>query len=74
MINLIVVLDPNYGNRLGKVAQFTPVWVVATPGNNDACQQLWKTSPVSDHREKGAITSDKFAATTSRSPMVSFSK
>ena len=57
MINLIVVVDPNYGNRLGKVAQFAPVWVVATPGNKDACQQLWKTSPVSDHREKGAITS-----------------
>lgn len=40
MSNLIVIVDPNYGARLGEVAQSAPIWVVSTPGNNDACQEL----------------------------------
>jgi hypothetical protein len=56
MSNLIVILDPNYGDSFGKAAQFAPFWVVATPGNNDACQHLRETRPVADHREKGAVT------------------
>ncbi len=57
MSNLIVVVDPDYGDRLGSAAQLAPVWVVSTPGNKDACQHFQETSPVAGHNEKGALTS-----------------
>jgi len=54
--DLILIVDPNYGDRLVKVAQFAPVWVVATPDNADACQRFRETRHVTDHREQGAVT------------------
>ncbi len=57
MSNLIVVVDPDYGERLSSVAQTAPCWVVSTPGNNEACEHFREGSAVTDHREKGALTS-----------------
>jgi hypothetical protein len=57
MINVIVVVDPNYGDRLEAAAQIAPVWVIATVDNKAACTRLWNVHPTGDHREKGAVTS-----------------
>ncbi len=56
MNNLIVVVDPDYADRVQRAAQFAPVWVVATQANRDACERVWRNTPHPDHREKGAIT------------------
>jgi hypothetical protein len=55
--SLIVVLDPDYSDRLESVIAHAPVWIVDTPSNKEACQRIWKRQPHSDHREIGAITS-----------------
>jgi hypothetical protein len=56
MTNLIVIMDPNYSDRLETVSEIAPVWVVSTPANSAACMRLWKSNPHTDHREKGSIT------------------
>jgi hypothetical protein len=56
MINLMVVVDPNYGDRLAAAAQIAPVWVVATQINKAACNHLWSARPSVDHRDTGAVT------------------
>lgn len=59
MPNLVVIVDPDYGDTLGKVAQSAPLWIVDTKENKDVYERLWKISPHRDHREKGAVTSYK---------------
>lgn len=59
MPDLIVIVDPDYGDGLEKIAQSAPVWVVDTQGNRRAFEKLWKARPADDHRAKGAITSYK---------------
>ena len=59
MPELIVILDPDYGDGLERVAQSAPVWIVDTKRNKDACKRIWKLSPRADYREKGAVTSYK---------------
>lgn len=56
MTNLIVVVDPDYADRMERASEFAPVWVVATQTNRDACERLWRSQPHADHREKGAVT------------------
>lgn len=56
MTNLIVVLDPNYGERLDTATHISPVWVVASVHNKAACKRLWSAHTTSDHTKKGAIT------------------
>src|SRR5258707_5607422 len=56
MTNLIVVVDPNYGDRLETTSHIAPVWVVDSPQNKAACKRLWHAHPTSDHREKGSVT------------------
>jgi hypothetical protein len=57
MADLILVLDPHYGERLEIVAQSAPIWIVDTNQNRAAYEPLRKGNPHRDHREKGAITS-----------------
>jgi hypothetical protein len=57
MTNVIVIVDPDYGDRLNRVEQLAPVWVVDTQINKKAFERLWKAHPNPDYREKGAITS-----------------
>ena len=56
MTNLIVVVDPKYGDRLETVTHIAPVWVVESRHNKAACKHLWSAHPTSEHTEKGAIT------------------
>jgi hypothetical protein len=56
MTNLIVVVEPDYADRVERAAQVAPVWVVATQTNRHACERLWRSYPHPDHREKGAVT------------------
>lgn len=56
---LIVIVDPDYGDGLDRVAQSAPVWIVNTKRNKDAYERLRKISPLADHGEKGAVTSYK---------------
>lgn len=59
MPNLIVIVDPDHGDRLETAAQLAPVWVVDTNINKKAVEQAWMIHPHVDHREKGAVTSFK---------------
>ncbi len=56
MVNLIVVLDPDYEVHLESAAQSAPVWLVASAQNKVACKRFWAAHPTTDHREKGAVT------------------
>lgn len=56
MADLIVIVDPNFGDRLESLSQLAPIWIVASPDNKDACHRLWVSQAHSDHREKGAAT------------------
>jgi hypothetical protein len=56
MTHLIVVLDPNYGDRIETAAQTAPVWAVASPVNKAACERIWDAHRAVDHRERGAVT------------------
>ena len=59
MLDLIVIVDPNYGQGLDRAAQFAPLWIVDTPINKEACKRYWDRHPHRDHREQGAVTSYK---------------
>lgn len=67
MINLIVVVDPNYGDLLETAAQIAPVWVVDTQVNKAACNRLWSAHRSGDHRDTGAITCFEVGDTQDRS-------
>lgn len=56
MTNLIVIVDPDYGDRVERAAQSAPVWIVASKTNRDTCEQLWRCHRHPDHRELGAVT------------------
>jgi hypothetical protein len=56
MPNVIVVVDPNYGDRIETVAQTAPVWAVAGLVNKAACERIWAAHGTVDHRERGAVT------------------
>jgi hypothetical protein len=57
MTNLIVVVDPNYGDRIDTAAQIAPVWAVASLVNKTACERIWAAAHGAvDHRETGAVT------------------
>ena len=56
MTNLIVVVDPNYGDRIETAAQTAPVWAVASLVNKAACERIWAAHRTGDYRERGAVT------------------
>ena len=55
MTDLIVVVDPNYGDRIDTAAQTAPVWAVASLVNKAACERIWGAHRTVDHRETGAV-------------------
>lgn len=59
MSDVIVIVDPEFGDRLEEVARISPIWMVDTKKNRAAFEPLWKSDPHQDHREPGAITSCK---------------
>jgi hypothetical protein len=56
MPDLIVVVDPNYGDRLETAVETAPVWIVASPNNRSACQRIWAADPAANHREFNSVT------------------
>ena len=56
MTNVIVIVDPNYGDRIETAAQTAPVWTVCSFVNKAACERIWATHRTLDHRETGAVT------------------
>jgi hypothetical protein len=67
MINLIVIVDPNYGDLLETAAKISPVWVVDSQINKTASNRLWSTHPSDDHRDTGAVTCFEVGDTQDRS-------
>ena len=55
---VFVVVDREYGERLGKLAQSGPVWIVDTPVNRAVAQQLWAANPNRSHLD--GVTTFKF--------------
>ncbi len=56
MTNVIVIVDPNYGDRIETAAQTAPVWTVSSFVNKAACKRIWAAHRTLDHRETGAVT------------------
>jgi len=46
---VFVVLDRDYGERLLELARSGPVWIVDTPQNRAAAQNLWAVNPNRNH-------------------------
>jgi hypothetical protein len=46
---VFVVVDRNYGERLGELPQSEPVWIVDTPANRAAAQQIRATNRNRSH-------------------------
>lgn len=44
-----IVLDRNYGSRLGELLKGGPVWAIDSPTNRECAQQLWAELPDRDH-------------------------
>lgn len=43
-----VVLDPEFGERIGELLETGPVWVLDSPANRDSAQKIWLKSPYPD--------------------------
>jgi hypothetical protein len=56
IIDLIVVVDPEYGGRLAMASRIAPVWAIAILDNKEAARRIRGAEPAGDHREKGAVT------------------
>ena len=65
-VNVAVVVDPAYGERLEELSANVPVWVVATPINEEAYRRIWERRLVVDHRVRGAITSFRISDAENR--------
>jgi len=59
MSDVIVIVDPEYGELLEGSAVRAPRWIVDTPTNREVFMRLWNLASVPDHRANGAITSSK---------------
>ncbi len=46
---VVVVLDPDYGERLSQLAGQAPVWIVDTPKNRAEAQKIWAAEPNRSH-------------------------
>lgn len=56
---VFVVVDREYGERLAELAKTGPVWIVDSPANRNAAQQLWAADPNRSHLH--GVTTFKFA-------------
>lgn len=66
VVDVIVVLDPAFGDRIEEIAARGPVWVVESSINTPVIRDMWRTQPHVDHREVGAITSCPVSDTEAR--------
>ena len=56
MTDVVVVLDPAFGERLEPLVALAPVWIVDSDINKATYERLRFGHEDLDHREKGAIT------------------
>ena len=66
MTDVVVVLDPAFGERLESLLPLAPIWIADTEINKPTYERLWRDHKHEDHREKGAITSFKVSDTNNR--------
>jgi len=66
-----LVVDPEYGERLGALAARMPVWIADTPTNRRAAEALRRGAPADlSHAEAGAVTTFRVAAEDSAAARV----
>jgi hypothetical protein len=65
-VNVAVVVDPAYGERLEELSANVPVWVVATPVNEKAYRRIQQRRLIIDHHVPGSITSFQISDAESR--------
>jgi hypothetical protein len=46
---LLVIVDPEYGDRLLEIEPGPPVWVTMSTANQPVVYSLWQTCPEPDH-------------------------
>jgi hypothetical protein len=46
---VIVILIPNFGERLSALPAGVPIWIVDTPTNTPVAHRLWKERPSENH-------------------------
>jgi hypothetical protein len=46
---VIVVVDPDFGERLADLPRGVPVWIVDTAANRSVANRLWKERPGESH-------------------------
>jgi hypothetical protein len=56
--SVLVILDPNYGDRLREVWPGRPVWIAMTSINEPTVRSLWGSHPDNDH--SSGITGFRF--------------
>lgn len=61
---VVLVLEPEYGEKLAQLATDSEVWVVDTPTNRAAASEYWKQN--STHLARLGITTFKFSPDASR--------
>ena len=44
-----IVVDTRFGDRIGELVRDMPIWVVDTPINRAAAEQLWRADPSRTH-------------------------
>jgi hypothetical protein len=58
-----LVVDPEYGERLGALALDMPGWIADTPTNRSAAEVLWRDAPIEiSHTVRRAITTFRVQA------------
>ena len=67
---VLVVLDPNFGDRLRDAWRGQPVWITMSPANAPEVQALWANTPSPNHltgitgfaHEEGVAAEDRLLA------------
>ena len=54
---VVLVLDPNFGQRLTDLASHSHVWIVDTPANRLIAEKYWQDNP--EHKLETGITTFK---------------
>jgi hypothetical protein len=49
MYKVLVIVDPNFGDRLAAIPPGVPAWIVDTPENTPIVHRLWKERPNDTH-------------------------
>jgi hypothetical protein len=64
MNKVTLVLEPEYGEKLARLAAASHVWVVDTPANRGAASEYWAQNP--NHKAESGITTFKVSEDVSR--------